>query len=166
MNSKKIAWILANRKKSPVCCRKMMAVIPNLSWSFLNYEADLIAISKQGYLREVEIKITLSDLRNDANKQKFINPHSGAFKDRSKWIKQFYYAIPRTLLDKANRIQLYGSAGLITIDDNECVEIIREAKINTAANKLSLIQAHKLMRLSSLKYWGRQLKESSEEGEK
>lgn len=44
-------------------------IVPNLSWGFLNHEADLISIDKNGYLTEVEIKRSLEDLRQTSKKR-------------------------------------------------------------------------------------------------
>ena len=36
-------------------------VVPNVSWSWLLWEADLISITKAGYMNEYEIKISKQD---------------------------------------------------------------------------------------------------------
>ena len=33
-------------------------IVPNVSWSFLNYEADLVVLTKSNYATEIEIKIS------------------------------------------------------------------------------------------------------------
>lgn len=43
-------------------------IVPNLSWGFLNHEADLIAVDKNGYLTEVEIKRSFEDFKADFKK--------------------------------------------------------------------------------------------------
>ena len=45
-------------------------VLPNISWSYLNSEADLVKITPAGYLYEYEIKISYSDFVNDFRKRK------------------------------------------------------------------------------------------------
>lgn len=44
--------------------------IPNVSWSWLIWEADLISITKAHYMYEFEIKITKSDFEKDFTKTK------------------------------------------------------------------------------------------------
>jgi len=44
-------------------------VIPNVSYGFLPYEADLLVLMKSGWVDEVEIKVSLSDLKADAKKR-------------------------------------------------------------------------------------------------
>lgn len=46
-------------------------IVPNLSWGFLNHEADLISIDKNGYLTEVEIKRSLEDFKADFKKENY-----------------------------------------------------------------------------------------------
>jgi hypothetical protein len=45
--------------------------VSNVSWSLLPYEADLIALTQSGYMIEVEIKISLSDLKREDGKAKW-----------------------------------------------------------------------------------------------
>lgn len=45
-------------------------VLPNISWSYLRWEADTIGVTKAGYLYEYEIKISYSDFLNDFKKRK------------------------------------------------------------------------------------------------
>ena len=39
--------------------------IPNLSWSLLDYEADLIILIKTGYVTEFGIKCSFEDLKRE-----------------------------------------------------------------------------------------------------
>ena len=83
-------------------------IIPNVSWGFLNHEADLLIITKSDKLYEVEIKISLSDLKADKKKT---HGHS------SNKIKYLYYAIPKYLLEKSvEHIPEYG--GILTVERN------------------------------------------------
>ena len=42
-------------RNSGIWNKRQDIFIPNLSWGLLNYEADLVIITKSGYLTEVEI---------------------------------------------------------------------------------------------------------------
>ncbi len=45
-------------------------LIPNVSWAFFaRREADLIVITKKGYLDEIEIKVHASDIKADHKKK-------------------------------------------------------------------------------------------------
>lgn len=54
--------------------------------------ADLVVVTKAGYLTEIEIKISLSDWNADRTKDKFKKPRPT--------ISRFFYAIPETLESK------------------------------------------------------------------
>jgi len=45
--------------------------LPNVSWSLLPYEADLLIMNKSGYMTEFEIKRSLADLKHDFDKRIF-----------------------------------------------------------------------------------------------
>jgi hypothetical protein len=48
-------------------------MIPNVSWSWLYWEADLLAITKAKYVHEYEIKVTHHDFKNDFQKRKHLS---------------------------------------------------------------------------------------------
>ena len=50
--------------------RNHMYIIPNVSWSWLSWEADLISFTRAGYMNEYEIKCTKQDFMNDFSKRK------------------------------------------------------------------------------------------------
>lgn len=81
-----------------------------------NTEADLLLISKSGYLTEVEVKCTLADWNNDL--KKFKRESNGSLKRGQDCIKYFYYAVPRKLIDKEPE-WVSKSFGLIAIDEDE-----------------------------------------------
>jgi hypothetical protein len=86
------------------------AIIPNVSWGLgLFHEADLLVLDKQNRLTEIEIKITIADLKADFNKKYF---HSG------KIISRLVYAIPENLLEQA-LILIPKKYGIITVNYSE-----------------------------------------------
>lgn len=60
-------------------------VFINISWGFLYHEADMLILSKAGYLTEIEIKRSWADTKNDFKKN---HTHS------SQVITKFFYAVP------------------------------------------------------------------------
>jgi hypothetical protein len=87
-------------------------VVPNISWGFLNHEADMIVMSKSGYLTEIEIKRSLSDLKADFKKE---HDHSDIR------IKYFYYCVPESLLQNAIDLCMEHTrivSGIITYSEN------------------------------------------------
>ena len=43
-------------------------IVPNISWGFTSHEMDIALITKSGFLKEIEIKISKSDFMKDFNK--------------------------------------------------------------------------------------------------
>lgn len=65
-------------------------IVPNLSWGFLNHEADLISIDKNGYLTEVEIKRSFEDFKADFKKE--------IYHDTDERVYRFGYFVPKSIL--------------------------------------------------------------------
>lgn len=85
------------------------------------WESDLLMISESGYITEVEVKISLSDWKADAKKNKFIGTQRQTF---DKYIKSFYYAVPAELVLKAPEIPAF--AGILAYKDGY-YSVAREA---------------------------------------
>lgn len=89
-------------------------VIPNVSYSWLNWEADLVSITRSMFLYEYEIKISVSDFKNDFKKRKhrwLKNPGSGTNRMRMRMPNYFTYvapveAIPLCIPDYAGLIEV------------------------------------------------------------
>lgn len=143
--------------------------IPNLSWSLLDYEADLIVMNKTGYITEFEIKRSFEDLKKDFKKKTFHD---------SELIYKFHYVLPKSIEEKANKlfeehledenyIKIFGKSNeygkrlpsVIWYDD--------EGKLTTnhmwsylsgKHRKLFLEEKVTLMRLLSIRYWNLRIK--------
>ncbi len=72
---------------SPFYLRRNL-VIPNVSWGYLNHEADLLVLTKAGYLTEVEIKRSWADFVADFEKR---HGH------KDKKLSHLYYAVPLSI---------------------------------------------------------------------
>jgi hypothetical protein len=147
---KHIQWELAIRHSSPFFARRHLAVVPNVSWGLIPWEADLMVLQKNGYLHEVEIKVSMSDWRADAHKSKWDLPE---FANK---IRRFWYAVPRALANRHQELVLPDFAGVIEVsqeDGRSMVKIIREAKTRTSAQKLGTEDQMTLLRLGCLKAW-------------
>ena len=70
-------------------------VVPNVSWGFLNHEADLLVLSNQGYLTEIEIKRAWQDFRKDFQKD---HTHE------DKRLSYFYYAVPEKIVPAVKQV--------------------------------------------------------------
>lgn len=101
-------------------------IVPNISWGIFIHECDLLIIRPSGYAIEVEIKVSVQDLKND-----FLKKHN----HKDSRIKQMYYAIPEYMYNKALDL-IPINCGIITvnkydnINDYYDTQVKREAKIN------------------------------------
>ena len=122
---------------------------PMIWKNIVNHECDMLIVTKNRYLTEVEIKISLSDLKADFKKE---HQH----KDEN--IKNFYYAFPEEMKEKAIELIPEG-AGILIAVEKECgipyrkIECYRKPKINKEAKPINDIVLLKIYRLGYLRYW-------------
>lgn len=150
MRARDVMWLLAKRGSSPFFARRQLAVVPNVSWSMLPWEADLLVLSRAGYLTEVEIKISLSDWKADFTK----NKHRADIGWReSQMIKQFYYAAPKALAARHAELSLPDGAGVVSVDDSG-ISVLKRAESRAGHRKLTDAEQSRLLRLAAIKAWG------------
>lgn len=143
LNTQEVEYAVANHMNP-----RMNIIVPNIYWGMgLSYEADLWCMSPSGYITEIEIKISKQDIK--AEQKKSIYAH------KSKYVKRFYYAIPEYL---AECEYLPVNCGLITVTTYLKCKIIRSARINKDAKKLTEEKKLKFLHLGCMRIWG--LKES------
>lgn len=87
MTIEQIEAVLVSYPFSPFYCRTHL-VVPNVSWGFLDHEADLLVMTSSRRLTEVEIKRSWSDFLADFKKA---HDHSHPL------IARFYYAVPSSI---------------------------------------------------------------------
>lgn len=130
-------------------------VVPNVSWGWdLDYEADLIAVSKSGWASEIEIKVSKSDLKHDSQKRKFRRGLDGR-------IKKFWYAVPKKLSEFALTC-IPDFAGLLEVEITDThaykTKILRSAKAIESARKPTDNELEKLKSLGCMKLWNAKAK--------
>lgn len=145
-SARDIAFLLAKSLSSPFYYRKHMCVIPRVSWGFLNHEADIVAVTKSGYFWEAEIKISVSDFKADARKEKW--------KQGFQW-RGFYYVVSEDICNKVKSLPRPDRTGLISVGDD--LKIISEAEINSDAKPLSVERQMTLMRLGCMRLWDKEV---------
>lgn len=126
-------------------------IVPNVSYGWgLDYEADLVIITKSNWAWEIEIKITIADLKADLKKHH--NHDSDKF-------KELYFAIPKELQEKA-LLLIPERAGLFVVSEPKKeikmgfgVNLIKSCKINKNAKKITNEELLKLYRLASMRIW-------------
>ena len=115
----------------------------------VNHECDILIVTKNQYITEVEIKISLSDLKADFKKK---HQH----KDEN--IKNFNYAFPEEMKEKAIKL-IPEEAGILIAVEKKCgipyrkIECYRKPKINKKAKPINDIVLSKIYRLGYLRYW-------------
>lgn len=128
-----------------------VAIIPNVSWSWLNWEADLISITKAHYMHEYEIKISLSDFKADFHKRKhhYFRNNYGTRKPN-----YFWYVSP----EKAVPICIPDYAGLIIMEPlskhaigHRLVTVKKAMKLHD--KKISDNGINSMLRTLQFKYW-------------
>lgn len=125
-------------------------IVPNVSWSMLSYECDMMVLLPSGFAAEVEIKISRSDLRADTKK---------THQHRSNLMRYLYFAIPEKLEMCVGEIP--ERAGILIVRKTikgsmvygNNVEMLRAPKPNDCARKLSDQEKFNLARLGTLRMW-------------
>lgn len=151
--------------------RRFLAV-ENVSWGLLPWEADLLIMPASAYLYEVEIKVSVADLRRDQHKRK----HALIEQDRERplgsgyghnsFIRKFWYAAPQEVWDKAEPWPIPAHAGVFAVYADTgmdkvrrwYVKELRKPKTNAAAKPLTIDDQYQLARLGVLRYWDRKRK--------
>lgn len=132
--------------------------VANVAWSLLPYEADLLVMTQSGYMVEVEIKVSLADLKRDASKHKW---STQAF---TTMVSRFYYAMPAALWEKpAAQEAVRPGAGVIVVEKVEHdrhgrvleARVEREA-VRTGARALTARERFDLARVGSYRAWSPQ----------
>ncbi len=128
-------------------------IVPNICWGMALHECDLFILSQAGYATEVEIKISMADLRADAKKR---HGH------RSNRIKRLYFALPIELGDRhhAKIMELVPErAGVLFVRHQDKqwwpqprVLKSREA-VKQPATRCTEAERYKIARLGALRIW-------------
>jgi len=122
---------------------RLNVIVPNVSWGFgLNYEADLIIVTPLRYVTEIEIKVSLSDIKAEKKKRGFA--HRGIY------IRRFYFAVPYYLCDCE---YIPNNCGLLSVDESLRVKSLRAPRHNSSAQKITDTQLNKLLHLGCMRIW-------------
>jgi hypothetical protein len=128
-------------------------IVPNVSWGFGMHECDLFLIKKTGFVIEIEIKVSKSDLLADFKK-------GHRHKDRQNRITEFYYAIPSDLISSCYDL-IPKEAGVIVCErfigynKENIVRTYMKRKAPRIKNsrKLTLEEQLKIARLGCMRIW-------------
>jgi len=106
-------------------------IVPNVDWGFpgLGHEADLLILRASNYLTEVEIKISLEDLKADLRK---------AHNHESPKLRHLFFAVPFNLLEKGLHL-IPSEAGIIVVEEKSFLDItyrVGKSPIKTPVTEL------------------------------
>lgn len=118
-------------------------IVPNISWGFLDYECDLLVVTKSNYAWEIEIKVSRADIIRDKNKR---------HRHESRKIKFLYFAIPDYLLNCIEHIP--DRAGIIVVDSEFKTCRTERHPLMWKNYKLSDAEKYQIARLGTLRIWG------------
>lgn len=121
-------------------------IVPNVSWGANIHECDLLMLSKSGYATEVEIKVSLSDLKKDFKKK---------HKHDSDKIKYLWYCVPDYHKDIALEL-IPETAGLLLaqrIGYHTHIYHLRESTARVNCKKWSDEEMMNVMRLGCMRIW-------------
>lgn len=124
-------------------------VLPNISWSMLYWEADLLTVTQSGYLNEFEIKVSKSDFMNDFKKKKHY--HLQRPNVHMKIPNYFWYIAPI----RAIPICVPDYAGLIEVIDRETYISVRDVRKPKRLHdrKIEDLDMLPALRATMFKYW-------------
>lgn len=135
-------------------------IVPNVSWGLFGdgREIDLAIVRPSGWLVEVEIKITASDIKADLRKRHWrLNMQQ---KDKPthwhKYIKQSWFAVPH---DVGNQELIPEYCGILQVQSSHIhpgefeVRTICAPRVNPDAVKLTPEQISTVLRLGTMRIW-------------
>ena len=117
--------------------------VPNVSWGLLPYEADLLILTRSGYVWEVEIKVSRGDLLRDRKKR---HQHD------SRIVRQLWFAIPERI--HACCVEhVPEKAGILVLCGDGSVKEVRKTAVNRSAPRLTDNAQFRFARLGALRIW-------------
>jgi hypothetical protein len=156
--------------------RKCVVLVPNCSWT--GHECDVLAVTTDLRVIDVEVKISRADLKADARKDKWWHrPMGGHYEPDpaggKRWVWdaaaprewppkvwKHYYAMPKDLWDEALFACLPSPrSGVLLLEQRPSasvpvlVKCERRAAPNRDATRLTAAQALDVARLANLRMW-------------
>lgn len=127
-------------------------LVPNFKGMYL-HECDLLLVSGAGWVTEIEIKVSVSDLR--ADKKKWHEHYSPL-------IRHLFFAMPSTMESNISDVPMH--AGVLLIENGKCCEI-RRPTANKSARKLTDKEILHIGRIAAMRIWTLKRKLNNIQGE-
>lgn len=155
MNTKEVEKALVSNRFLVCGYKGRYVVVPNVSYGLsFNHELDILALSKNGYVHEIEIKISVADLKRD-----FLKPHHHF----DKRIKFLWYAGPESMKkDFETLIPAHCGIMLVRETGKKTAYVYRKPK-PMKAKPLTKDERLRLYELMLLRYWTIKLKQPAYE---
>lgn len=170
MNDKLPAWneqMIARAISLQLLNRRCVVLVDNCNWT--GYECDVLGVTTDLRIIDVEVKISRSDLKADAKKDKWWHRYGWDWKERNyatetplefpRKVWKHYYAMPKEIW-KPELIDCLPSesSGVLLLERGKWdmpvfIKCIRRAKPNRQAEKLKPEQAIDIARLANLRMW-------------
>ena len=143
---------------------RSVLVVPNCGWT--GSECDLLIVEPSLRIIDVEVKISRSDLRADAKKDKWwiYRPWSRRAEPKVKrqWpdkVWKHYYAMPKEIWDAKLLLEINPASGVLLLErDGRCsggvrISVVRKATPDRLAKPINPADAIDIARLASLRMW-------------
>lgn len=130
-------------------------IVSNVSWGLLPWEADLLVMTSAGYVSEIEIKISIADLKRDRSKAKWRQ-----WDDYHSMIKARWFAMPADVWEHKEACScIPAGAGVIVCQKpkpwNFGASVVVEATQSATTKPLTQDEQFKLARLGTMRHWSR-----------
>lgn len=144
---------------------KAAVVVPNCNYT--GYEADLLVVTTDLRLVDVEIKVDRSDLKADLKKDKWWRAEYVKNEDGTKEgpfppkIWKHYYVMPEKVWDDSLYAAIPPTSGVVVIKEYPhtktklLMRVLRRATPNRKSGKITPEQAFSIGRLCNLRMWDR-----------
>jgi len=135
-------------------------IVSNVSWGLLPWEADMLVMTAAGYISEVEIKISIADLKRDRSKAKW-----RGYDDYHRRLKARWFAMPLSVwAHKDAESCIPEGAGIIVCTKPAPwtfgTKIERHPANNPDATPLTVPEQFQLARLGTMRHWARLSRQS------
>lgn len=147
--------------------KKNLVLVPNCNWT--GHECDILVLTMNLRIIDVEIKVSRADLKADASKDKWY--HQWDYKIDGPWrpdrqdrrprewprkVWKHYYALPRDVWDDSLLTSIPKVSGVLLIYEwhgNLHITVERPAKPNRDAEPVSAESAIDIARLANIRMW-------------
>jgi hypothetical protein len=154
-----VSWsehLIARKLARITFARKCLVIVPNCQWT--GHECDLLVLTADLRVIDVEVKISRADLRADQHKDKWWHRIDGLREHRNwpAWVWKHYYAMPAGIWKPELLADINQTSGVLLMqgDPADChPHVERPAKPNRHAKRVSPAGAVDIARLANLRMW-------------